>query len=256
MKYLKNGQRVKVVGKTEDGLFLVRQRLEYSESGRSMAAYGNLEIVKKVFDESPVKKIEEDAQRIYDRYNVLNTMLAVKRKELAEFEKKNKNRFEKYKKHDALKRLDDFLDGKITHYVQVDSYSAWIKKIQDNGFTTEKFPLLTLTGSNTGNFEWVLNKNPNEPYPVASVENVDNITVIPCISYEHAIEKLTMKIRQMEKKGNLSFFMMQQVVKDYGIEIDPECRKKIIDLRKNQLKSESVRLKFRLDKITEELSEP
>lgn len=83
----------------------------------------------------------------------------------------------------ALRYIDDFIGGKITHYVFIPKYGANleilpIQKTKDRDGWSDKFKLLTLFGCSDGSLSWEINK-----YVDGSGSSQ---TVIPARSQEEA----------------------------------------------------------------------
>jgi len=104
-------------------------------------------------------------------------------KQVAEIQKDEKSRFLKYKQYKQLKTLDKFLDGKITHYAILDYRPEIIdSKEAKSEYGDGALRLLVLYGKSNGDLTWKLNR-----YYDGSGSYTE---VIPCISYEEALEEM------------------------------------------------------------------
>lgn len=116
IKYDINGNAYRVREVLEDGTVLAFPLYEDPETGDTLE--DNVEVVNRpLYDRAPREK--KDAALID-----LNAKIAAARAELSKLtttirtaETEGKARLAKLAQYDQLKRLEDFLDGKITHYV-------------------------------------------------------------------------------------------------------------------------------------------
>jgi hypothetical protein len=139
-------------------------------------------------NEPPVDVLNEEVAKLEAVRLDLSTQIRELRREVAGAEKENAERLAKCQRLASLKRLEDFLDGKITHYVIVPGYRA--PEIVPVGDTESEYAqhtgelrLLSLYGRTGGELAWRLNR-----YSDGSGRNTD---VIPCCSYEEAQEAIT-----------------------------------------------------------------
>lgn len=152
----------------------------------------------KVYAEPPVEVknqtiIELDA-KIAEKREELRVMGST-RYQIQIHEKEDKKRLEKLAMRSAaLTRLEDFLDGKITHYVKTETWDSqneigrkWdITEVEkercgDDGYD-RRLKLLTLFGSSDGNLEYRLNRysdgsgsSSNLVYPCCSLEEAQRV---------------------------------------------------------------------------------
>lgn len=88
----------------------------------------------------------------------------------------------------ALSRIQDFIDGKVTHYVREQYGTIEIIKKADsgkpdyNGRVPDDFKLLTLYGSSKGDLSWKIHEYSDGGF---------SLTCVPCTSYEEAISEAT-----------------------------------------------------------------
>lgn len=254
-----NGQEVKVVQKSQDGRYFVFDVYEGMDD--PFCDENHPRIVDKVFDKPPKKKYTEEIIKLkYEIKELKRQTKNAKKVRLGE-EKKKKERLEKLKKLDQLKNLEDFIDGKITHYVDICNWSVpeiikigEVDKISDvdNPFRLGQ-KLLTLYGGSNGNMEWKLSE-----YKDGSGSNH---TVIPCLSHNEATEKVKEWLVVQFAKKDLMYHDEEiiKLAKSMGVPIPQEYidgfrneEKKNIEKQLNEKEKEITRLRERgayLDKI-------
>jgi hypothetical protein len=163
---------------------------EYEDGSNGEPYWGRPEEWRDVFLEPPTVKLQEKVAE-------LDKLVAEKRKELkrvnAELDQAGKRRQEQLKKlvqHQALQRIEDYLDGKFTHFLEVPGYSAPAivtadKALAHGGTEHEnrwdkKLRLLTLFGDTKGDLQWRINR-------YSDGSGSSNTEVYPCQNEEEAI---------------------------------------------------------------------
>jgi len=153
--YTEHGQECIYVAES-GGLHIVRDVYE-TQSGNKV--FGDLFSKQTVFSEPPVPIIHRQIAE-------LEAILTAKSKELSsingqihELNREQKDRMARLKQHEALKNLDDFLAGKITHMVVVLFGSVTVQTVgQALKSNNERFDrdlkLLTLYGCAKGDLQF------------------------------------------------------------------------------------------------------
>lgn len=123
--------------------------------------FGDLEIVTcRLFDEPPRAKV--DAEIAAKRAELATLQQAVRdmRAEQIDIERDGKARLAKLAQYDQLKRLEDFLDGKITHYVLADYGPPTIMSLAESKaeYSDRDLRLLCLFGTTNRSLVWKLNR--------------------------------------------------------------------------------------------------
>lgn len=134
------------------------------------------------------RKVDDDIARAREALADLREQIRTEEARLAEADASGKRRLDRLKEHRALVRIEEFLDGKITHFVE------WIGEWRppvivaaseattaDGGHHRSALKLLTLFGKTGGDLEWRLNRY--------SDGSGSNNTVYPCRSLEEAQQK-------------------------------------------------------------------
>lgn len=152
------------------------------------------------FSKPPVPKLVAEVQALNDQVDQKKAELALLQANVRSLEEEMRNRRERIKQHEKLQLLDEFIQGKITHFVVTPSYGArhistaeeMLKSSEDDGwYRAKKMRLLSLYGGSQGDLTWAI-----AAYSDGSGNSADVVT--PCTSYEQAREEL-------EKLTNESF---------------------------------------------------
>lgn len=166
MKYLSDGHAVEVVAKLPmDRGFVVDPCVEDTETGEPVLL-GELMIVDDVYDKPPVEWIDRD---IIDRNMKLHQAeenLRLIREELRLAEVERKRIVDKLKQVPALRRIEDFLDGKITHVVSKQYGRVHVMTAEelvdeeDRQYRRKplRYKLMTLFGEESGNLSFRINQ--------------------------------------------------------------------------------------------------
>jgi len=209
-KYLDNGREVEVIQEINGIGCIIRDIYEEGEDSEENMSEAHL-YKGKLFSAPPQFKFEETIQRSNQQIEQMNTdikELIQKRnniqKEIQDIEKNYKDRIDILKRHKGLERLELFLNDKITHFIigydsenEVAHSNTTIlekKDFLDEEYNGSGLRLLCLYGDSKGDLTWRINR-----YRDGSGYNEN---VIPCLSYEEAIEKLTVMIQNGINKIN------------------------------------------------------
>ena len=176
-----NAFRVKIV--LDDGTVIGRWLYEDPETEAEIE--GELEVISyPLYDRPPREKKDAELAKLNTEIAKERVKLSLVQRELREAEAAGKERLAKLAQYEQLKRLEDFLDGKITHYVMADWGPPEIVLLAEAN--VEQFDkhlrLLCLFGTPGRTLEWKLNRYSNGSgcYDY----------VFPCCGIEEAKEKL------------------------------------------------------------------
>lgn len=173
--YTENGQECIYVANSL-GDHIIRQVFDYENHEPH---YGKPIVVTTVFNEPPVPRLNAQVVELEEK-------LATKRKELTDLNRQlldinrdQKERMDRLKQHESLKRLDDFLAGKITHMVVCNWGSVMVKPLiqaLQREDCDRDLKLLTLYGRTNGDLQWRINfwsdgsGSSTEAYPFTNEE--------------------------------------------------------------------------------------
>lgn len=181
IKYLLDGTEVEVIEKTQNG-YLVRWIYEGDEDD---IPDPNICFVDKVFDEVPTLKHHSIIKQLTEDISRLRQTRGELEEQIRKFKADNKNWLEKCANYPEIKYLDDFVNNRITHYVEV-CYSGapeiheWADAKADDDYQKE-FKLLVLFGTQKRDLNWKLNRY--------SDGSGGHTHIYPCVSYEDALKK-------------------------------------------------------------------
>lgn len=244
--YTESGMQACLVGKLDDGRYLVRLILDSTDE--EYPFYGELRIVETVFyGEPPVPKYHERITQLKEEIFQLTERKVNLEKEIAHLEKCKKEMGIKYSSIKALERLDDFIDGKITHYVQdPDFRSPQIVDIKntESKYSKKKLRLLTLFGESDGDLSWGLNRY--------SDGSGGYVTVIPCCSFEEAKDVFTELLSDLYEDKSMTDHLLT-LCKEYDIEIKPAWEAQVRNRKVNQLSEKVEKLASELEIAQNEL---
>jgi hypothetical protein len=182
--YSLNGQKAEYVCAIPDEGHVVRPYYESIEDDAPFV--GEAQTWSRVYSKPPTEVLQEEVRRLTFETAKLNAELSQMREERNGLERDYKARMAKLQRHKKLKRLEDFLDGKLTHYAKFPDYgspsvSSFVEEKSDDSRYSNDTRLLSLFGRSNGDIEWKLNQ-----YYDGSGSS--RTTVIPCCSEEEAVE--------------------------------------------------------------------
>lgn len=185
-KYLLTGEEVEEVGRVGDQI-LIQKLCCVLYGDEEQVEAGPLELVDEsaVFSEPPKAKLDaEIATRKRQLQGILEAIAAA-RGDLSKAERESKERIARLSRLAALEHLEDWIDGRITHY-----YDPQHFRIIDRNNTTcecdnsrpKRYRLLALYGKSDGNIAWELSQY--------SDGSGNGTVVVPCRSHEEARMRL------------------------------------------------------------------
>ena len=234
-KYLIDGRCVNLVQSLDNGKYLVENVYQEEYDEEFYIDSNSPYVVNEIFDEMPTAKYHKEIGALTETINKLNEAHRKASDSLREVEAEHKERMKKFKRYEALQRLEDFIDGKITHYAILNTYRPEIVKFEDSKseYSRDSLKLLTLFGDTKGNLEWYLNT-----YCDGSGGNQ---IVMPCQSEEEAKRAIADYLYKYctEEKGNKEWLPSMEAInkaQSYGATIPDGLIKKVKDKTLENLK--------------------
>lgn len=172
--YTAEGRAARVLTTLTDGRKVIE--LAYDDDGE-IAFSGDLAIVPRVFDNPPTEVLHKAVADLEAREKQLRESINALRTECFDAERAHKERIAKLKQYEPLKFIEEFLDGKLTHYVIVHRYhegciriSTPAEEIDTEDRWNKKQKLLVLFGNPRDySLNWYLSDE-SRAYPFTSLE--------------------------------------------------------------------------------------
>lgn len=170
---------------------------------------------REVFRKPPTEKLDHDVAALEAKLKLRQQELNDLREQRNQFEREEHARKERLKQHEQLAALDDYLAGRITHFVVTGGYEAprivtyeeaIVTTDEDNG--RKNLRLLGLFGDPKRNLRWRV-------MWYSDGSGSTKYEVFPCTSLEQAIERLTAIINagwdEIRREGR--YHLLMQTVK-------------------------------------------
>lgn len=167
--YTETGMQVELLAVTTTGKLVVAELKEFDSyhgdgDYSRQTVRGETFFTEEVFETAPRHLYDVEIQRLKDEETRLDALLAEKRGEVLATERDLVQRLAKLKKFKGLERIEDFIEGRITHVVTKE-YDDW--KIQllsefeadDDGWSRKPcgLRLISLFGKSGGDLAWKVN---------------------------------------------------------------------------------------------------
>lgn len=182
-----HGRAASFIGMSANGYIVEPIYENYDEE----PSYGQPETWREVFKEPPTAKLHAEVAELANQVKEACDALQLVRKERAAEDAEYSRRTAARKHFAQLERLDDFIAGKITHFVVLNDYSdritiqtfdEFMPVIEDR--YTKKIRLLCLYGDSKGQLDWRA-----ERYSDGSGDGWKHGNCWPATSYDDAMEK-------------------------------------------------------------------
>lgn len=220
--YSQHGQEAELIAIT-GGEYIVRPVYEDDDGPRA----GGVETWREVFRTPPAPKLDAETAAAEKRLADLQEEIRKARDARHDFDKDAEARKARIKQHEALADLDNYLAGKITHYVALSQYGRGVEILTVDQ-TMERYPssynygLLTLyphTHWSTG-LQWTLN------YKRHANDYGTSVRVFLCCGEEEAKVKAAEVLR-----GFIDEELAKKPGQRYAAEtLINECRKHGVDV--------------------------
>lgn len=151
--------------------------------------YGPAETWREVFSSPPAQKLHNEIGALQNRLAIEQASLDAVRKMRRDEDAEYATRANERKRFAQLQKLDDYIAGKITHFVVVrqhyddmtiSAFDSFIKSTEDR--YDRKLRLLSLYGDSKGNLSWNLDR-------YSDGSGGDSGYYWPATSYEEALQK-------------------------------------------------------------------
>lgn len=167
--WLRDGREVEYLARTDDGKHVVAPVNELETYDGWDRARGPIEFASELFAKPPVEKRSEEIVALEVKVRELEKRKAELYSECINSERDVRARLDKLKKYQGLELLEDFIDGKITHFVLMTNEYGIDLKIEtaeviqkgggsDSDRWDKTLKLVTLFGKSSGDLQWKVNR--------------------------------------------------------------------------------------------------
>jgi hypothetical protein len=182
--YLTNGEKAEYVS-TIGSHHIVRPLVSTGHDDDEEYYRSDVTEVERVFTDEPVAAVSKRIKELNATETEAQERLATLRDQIATIEQEGRLRRKDFAKHRALDRLDDFIEGRITHVVVIQYGKPSIKTLADALHIKDEhdrpLKLVTLYGDSKGDLRWHL-----DHYSDGSGSS--NVFIFPFTSEKDAID--------------------------------------------------------------------
>ena len=185
--------------------------------------YESPETLYQVYTDPPKERIDGEVVKAQAKLDDLKKQILEASGELRGLERDVPKRIEALRQRSAaLRRIEECLDDKVTHFVYKEYGPLKIMTVEDATKTDGGYgKLLTLWGRVGEDMKWRLSQY--------SDGSGGSTTVIPCLSYEEALEELGKLIAKADIKELYKARNLMQAADNYGLPFPDDIRKVIKD---------------------------
>jgi hypothetical protein len=254
--YLSDGREVVVHQEVENGI-LVEPMMEYYnyEGCPYCEPSGRLIIVNKVYNKAPTEVLDQRVVSLQKQIKNKRAELRLVEGDVRKAQDERDKIVQKLKaEHRALRQVDSFLNGEITHFVIYNDYGRLeIREFGEGieyGHSWERkktgMKLLVLFGASGGDLQWRLNK-----YKDGSSKTW--YQVVPCSGYDVALEVAQRVLSEMAE-DRLSQDLADLANK-HGLELPDGYRERLKERAVKNAEEEVSGLERDLEKAKRKLQE-
>ncbi|EKF40866.1 hypothetical protein NA8A_18282 [Nitratireductor indicus C115] len=188
--WLRDGREVEYLGRIDDGKHVVAPTIELETYEGYEVGRGHAEFTSELFTKPPVEKRSEQIASLQAEVRGLENRKNKLYSECLHSERDTRARLDRLKKFEGLERIEEFVEGRITHVV-IESYGDTVYDVlplgdlqqYDCGYSRkpEGVRLISLFGLANGDLQWKVNQWRDE----SGTWRV----ILPCISEDDAREK-------------------------------------------------------------------
>ncbi|WP_295810337.1 hypothetical protein [uncultured Nitratireductor sp.] len=164
--WLRDGREVEYLARTDDGKHVVAPIIELETYEGYEVGRGPAEFTSELFTKPPVEKRSEQIASLQAEVRDLENRKTKLYSECLHSERDTRARLDRLKKFEGLERIEDFVEGRITHVV-IEAYGDTIYDVlplddlqqYDSGYSRkpEGIKLISLFGKTNGDLQWKVN---------------------------------------------------------------------------------------------------
>ena len=178
--YLRGGEKIRILHQDDKVVFGVIQiAYQYPFDGNRWIVELTPD---QILNSPPIESLSSEVTQLQAKVNKLKEKIQETKTEMNKAESEYVGKMAKYARRSAaLEKLDEFLDGEITHYFIPNRQSPKILTLEEtisNTYSRAAGRFLSLSYRATGNVGWSLNRFADG--------SVSDSVCIPCTSYEEA----------------------------------------------------------------------
>lgn len=236
--FTKDGRRVELVAITTDGSYVVSQVIRFDGyDGEYNYGRGETTFEQELWEKAPVAVVDEEITVANDRIREAEILRSVRIREALDAEREVRDRLAKLAKYKGLEHLEAFIDGKLTHFVDLYSYDILTaaQAIERREYGPK---LLSLFGDAKGNLSWRVNEYRDgsgswrEMLPATSEEDAASVR-----SERLSSDLVDAYFEEFKKLGRPYPFMTKfKAAIKHGIPVTDQMRADYADLAKVDLK--------------------
>lgn len=224
--FTRKGERIELVAKTQDGKFVCLRMVALEGwNGETEYTTGDLTVEGELFTKPPRRVVDAEIEAARATLEDLRKQSLEARREVTEAERDIQTRLKALEKYKGLERLEQFINGQITHFVEpgYHKYDIWPLEHYEDEYDKKGVPLISLYGNSKGDLSFRVNH-----YRDGSGSSWREI--IPCASMEEASEKRATRITEdmhasyeayKEKKAG-GFYSTVKAALKYGVPVPDE----------------------------------
>lgn len=156
--FTRDGRRVELLAITVDGAYVVSRVLRFDDYDGSYGySRGETTFEQELWEKAPISVVDEEIAAAELRLREAERLCSEKISTAVNAEREIKQRLEKLSKFKGLEHLEAFIDGKLTHFVDLDGYNILTaaQAIERRDYGPK---LLSLFGDAKGNLAWRINE--------------------------------------------------------------------------------------------------
>ena len=248
-----DGAHAEFVAKVyDDGYLIYRLHDASSWDGEPCEVEGGLDIVREIYRKPPVQRFASEIDALKAEVAQLEERRAAVRAKTEEAEREHLERMKEYARFAGLKHLDNFIAGKITHFVHQNYSGLKIKTKDESLATDDKFDhrdglkLVTLFGRSNGDLEWKLNHYSDGSGTYS--------TIYPCCSHEEALkiaaailDSWWAKVREAGDKYIPDFHVAYSSATAVGLAIPDDMQARMIAIERKKAERDLAKAKDAYD---------
>ncbi len=244
-KYTIHGEEVEVLHSFEGG-FVARPI--FGEDGEEPYV-GESRVFPKLFDTPPKERLDARYAELLEKVSELEKRRRELSVDISTAEGEYKARLQRLQQFKQLERVEDFVQGKFTHYAKLGLWGGYEIRPAKDELYERKSKLLCLLGTPHGGLEWHLNSYHDGSGGYKQV--------VPCFSEEEAKLAIQKDILSRTEPDYTPCTEVVAAAEKWGVQLPDEYLNKVKSIQRKhaeerleQLRLEATGLESLLNKLT------